>query len=167
MNVIFHAASGLGLFTRVQYSKQSFLPRALVLFFGGIICHGILDYIPHCYPLSAKWDILISTVVMAVALYLTKPHHRLLLCISFLGNIFPDLVDLGPAMVNKYLHLNLPIMQKIFPWHWKQYSGSIYDDNCGVSHVNHLLVILVVAIAVIYNWLDIDKTKHQQYDKQD
>ena len=61
-------------------------------------------------------------------------------------SIFPDLIDLGPAIANKIFGINLPILEKLFPWHWPHYSGSIYTNNCGVSTLNHFLVVFTVVV---------------------
>lgn len=68
------------------------------------------------------------------------PPARVLLSACYLGALFPDLVDLGPAIVNKRLGWSLPVV-KIFPWHWPRYSGSVYDGSRRAeSLVYHLLV---------------------------
>lgn len=55
-------------------------------------------------------------------------HNGFLLGVCFIGSLFPDLIDLGPAIANKYLGLSLPVF-KVFPWHWQEHSGSIYDGS--------------------------------------
>jgi hypothetical protein len=157
MNIIFHIATAVGLFSVVNNSPRHPLIKTGIAFFGGIILHGIIDYTPHCYPFTAKMDILISAVVIMVLLIGTTKERRLLLFICILGNVFPDLVDLGPTMVNKYLSWNLPIYDTVFPWHWKKYSGSIYDNDCVVSNYNHWTVVIGVIITVILNGFPLKK----------
>ena len=151
MNVIFHTATAVGIFTAVNTSSSHLLIKASIAFFGGIMLHGILDYTPHCYPISAKVDILISAAVIMLLLLVTTKKSKLLFIISILGNTFPDLVDLGPSMINKYLGCHIPIIDAIFPWHWKQYSGSIYRGDCIVSDFNHWVVLFGVITTVTLN----------------
>jgi hypothetical protein len=73
--------------------------------------------------------------------WLTNKRYRLITGLSFVGSLFPDLVDLSPGILNKQLGQSFPIINKIFPWHWHEYSGSIYGGDCGVSTANHLFVI--------------------------
>ena len=64
-------------------------------------------------------------------------------------------MDLLPAILNKYVGLHLPIIDKIFPWHWHDYSGSIYTQNCGVSTFNHILVVLTIAVICWFRRVDL------------
>lgn len=156
MNVLFHTATAVGLFTVVNNSSAHSVVKISIVLFGGIIMHGILDYTPHCYPLSAKTDIFISASVIAVLHFAINSEARILLYASILGATFPDLVDLGPSMVNEHLGMNIPITDTIFPWHWQKYSGSIYNENCGVSHIHHSVVILCVFTTVMRYGLPIN-----------
>jgi hypothetical protein len=94
-------------------------------FVAGLIEHGIMDYAPHSYPIPSGVDVLVSIILFTVAIALTKPQFRVLVTACFIGSIFPDLVDLGPPILNHHLGWSLPTA-KIFPWHWPQYSGSLY-----------------------------------------
>lgn len=102
--------------------------------------HGLLDYLPHAYPINSVVDVVLSLALISIMLLLTERGRWLLLGVCFIGAIFPDLVDLGPAIVNIRLGWSLPVF-KIFPWHWREYSGSIYDGSRGVeSFLYHLIV---------------------------
>lgn len=156
MNVMFHIATGLGaavLLTdthriKADASYRVIIPTAIMGFITGIIAHGALDYIPHCYPIPSKLDILLGMASIALLLYLGKGRFKWILLASLIGCIFPDLVDLLPAMLNKALDIGLPIYDKVFPWHWKTYSGSIYSGVCDVSFVNHSLVLVTVFLMI-------------------
>lgn len=118
----------------------------VLCFVTGVISHGALDYIPHCYPVNSKIDVVISSLLIMIITLLAKSKYRIIVGLTFLGCIFPDIIDLSPAILNKYVGLNLPIHRNVFPWHLHIYSGSIYSDNCGVSTFNHYLTVLVVLI---------------------
>ncbi len=154
MNIVFHTTTAIGIAVLLtdtdQFPPKSPLQRvcltATMAFVVGVISHGALDYIPHCYPFLAKIDVLLGIGMIVGMTYFSKPNYRLVVFASFIGCIFPDLIDLSPAILNKYLSLDLPILEKIFPWHWREYSGSIYNGNCGVSNINHLLTVFVVGL---------------------
>ena len=151
MNVVFHIVAGVTaavLVTdtsqvRKDANYQKILPIALFGFVIGVISHGVLDYTPHCYPVNSKIDILLGLMSIFVLLWMSKGRYKWVFLGALLGCIFPDLVDLLPAMLNKSLSLGLPEYDKFFPWHWKQYSGSIYTGECRVSFINHSLVLFL------------------------
>lgn len=66
--------------------------------------------------------------------------------LSFLGCVFPDLIDLSPGIINKQLGLSLPTFGNLFPWHLHDYSGSIYTGNCNNSTLNHILLLLTSCV---------------------
>ena len=127
---------------------QDSLPVLTVGFVTGVLLHGLLDWLPHSYPIPNSVDIVVSLILFAVALVLVKQQHRPLLCVCFLGAIFSDLVDLGPPMINKEFGWSLPVV-RVFPWHWRRYSGSIYNGSKVFdSFLLHLLVIGISAICL-------------------
>ncbi|MCC7332723.1 MAG: hypothetical protein IT232_08960 [Flavobacteriales bacterium] len=154
MNVIFHTTTAISvavLLTDTRRIEQSTTSKnvvgtSILAFTVGLISHGALDYIPHCYPINSKLDAVVSLTIIVITTWLTNKKYRLIMGLSFLGSIFPDLVDLSPAIINKQLRLNFPAFEKIFPWHLHDYSGSIYNDNCNNSTLNHILLLLTICI---------------------
>lgn len=152
MNIIFHTTTAIGVTVLVtdtvrlgdKPSLNRVIPTALYAFFIGIISHGGLDFIPHCYPINSKLDVIAGLLMILLTLRLTNRHFRTITGFASLGAIFPDLVDLGPKIVNKHLNLGLTLPDNIFPWHWHAYSGSIYNGACNVSTFNHLLLLLMI-----------------------
>lgn len=151
MNVTFHtlasfataavlSASGRGQTTHRETTGDGLI--TLSLGFGtALLLHGLLDYAPHSYPLPSGLDVALSLILLVVAIRYAKRQHRILLGVCFLGGVFPDLVDLAPALVNRHLGWALPVA-KFFPWHWRQYSGSTYDGSRALeSLLLHSLVI--------------------------
>ena len=138
MNIFFHTTAAIGLIATLNDTKNSSssnkksIQRSLVAFGVGIVSHGALDYIPHCYPINPKLDVILGLLIMISLTIKCKPNYRLIVAATFLGSIFPDLIDLSPQILNQYLGLSLPIQEKIFPWHWQKYSGSIFIDDCMV-----------------------------------
>lgn len=152
MNVLFHITTALGatvlLTDTVRLGTKPTLtqvmPTSICVFSVGIISHGALDFIPHCYPINSKVDAIAGLLMILAAMWLTNRHFRAITGLACLGSIFPDIVDLGPKIINKQLNLQLSLPDNIFPWHWQNYSGSIYNGTCSISTVNHLLLLLTV-----------------------
>ena len=156
MNVIFHTTTAIGvtvLLTNTirigdRPTTNKVIPTALCVFAIGIISHGVSDFIPHCYPINSRVDVITGLIVIFSTIWLTNRHYRLIIGLAFLGCIFPDIVDLAPKTINRHLNLGLTIPNNIFPWHWHEYSGSIYNGNCNVSTLNHLLLAISIIIAL-------------------
>lgn len=145
MNVLFHLATGLGVTAAITNTKHiertdkisETLLTSISAFFLSFIAHAILDYIPHGYPLNTKFDFLCGGVLFCLLVYLANKKYRLIVLMSLLGSVSPDLIDLLPSILNNQLRLNIPIFDKIFPWHWKEYSGSLYNaENNSISNLN-------------------------------
>ncbi len=162
MNVIFHTTTAISvaiLLTDTNRIKQSTTSEitywtSFFAFVVGLISHGALDYIPHCYPINSKFDAIAGLGMILITIWLTKKKYRLVMGLSFLGSIIPDIVDLSPGIINKQLGLSIPIIDKIFPWHFQTYSGSIYNENCNISTLNHLLLLLTILIVCYYRRTD-------------
>lgn len=166
MNVTFHTLAALAtvavLSPKIKpqnvFSVPSLKEFAVLAlgFAAGIAIHGILDYTPHNYPLPSIIDVFLSLFLLALWLVIVKPHLRLLTLVCFIGGIFPDLVDLGTAIINKRLGTNLPVV-KIFPWHWADYSGSVYDGSHPIESVVYHSAVVAAFAVVCYllrkSWL--------------
>lgn len=155
MNVLFHIAIGTSIVASssnsdVNSDKQKY-QKIFTGFLLGIISHGALDYIPHCYPINSKVDVIISLIYITIGIFITKPEWKLIFAFTILGSILPDLIDLSPRIINSILKTNLPTFDNIFPWHFHEYSGSIYTDKCGVSTINHILTIIFCGIIIWIN----------------
>lgn len=151
MNVIFHTISAIGVVAMVTDTDMG-KPAAtgnirivsVIALLSAVFLHGVLDYMPHCYPIHSKWDVIAGLcIIIAGTLVVRKPYQPIVLA-AFTGCILPDLIDLLPPILNKYLGWRLPAGQKIFPWHWKENSGSVYTGRCETSLINHLAVVLFV-----------------------
>ena len=156
MNVTFHTlaslatASVLSLNTSQSLFSVTALKRYSVGFILGVLIHGILDFLPHNYPLPSKIDLIFAIILFISAIFLSQKQNRVLIFVCFAGAIFPDIVDLAPGILNKHLWIPVPQLSfKIFPWHWKEYSGSIYDRSRNFeSFVYHSLVFLIISLLI-------------------
>ena len=163
MNVIFHTTAAIGVAVlltktdKIEHSKNTqkqVFQTSVFTFIVAVLSHGLLDYIPHCYPINSKIDAFLGLIIIFATIFLTNRRYRLIVALSFLGSIFPDLVDLLPTILNKQFGLNLPEMGKIFPWHWRSFSGSIYVKDCQISTLNHVLVLSIIGIVCWLNKTD-------------
>jgi hypothetical protein len=158
MNIIFHTLTGLATTAVLSSTDKGADPSGWKMqwhswmlalgFIAGILVHGLLDISPHCYPIKSTTDLALSLLFFIILFIIVCPRYRLLLCISFIGSVLPDIVDLGPAMLNRRLGWSLPVA-KIFPWHWHRFSGSIYDGSRGAISVLCHLAVIASSIALL------------------
>ena len=154
MNIIFHTTAAIGIAVLLTERNEidnspnikNVFEASIFAFTLGIISHGVLDYIPHCYPINSKFDVILGLIIIITTTFWANINYRPVIVLSFIGSIFPDLVDLLPNIINKQFGFHLLIVNKVFPWHWSNYSGSIYRNDCNVSTMNHVLLILTVGI---------------------
>lgn len=152
MNVLFHTTTAFGiavLFTHTKSKKPS-IATGIFIFMIGILSHGILDTIPHCYPIPSKIDASLGLLMITIVSWRCNKKYRILVLSSFIGCIAPDLIDLSPAIINKQLGWSLPVFDKVFPWHFKQFSGSVYTHDCTISNINHTILLLALGTACWY-----------------
>ena len=158
MNVTFHAIAGIATAAALSFkpndikdsSISSAIIKCLAGFVIGISIHGVLDFLPHEYPFRPAFDVLLALSLLTAAFVLTQKQNRFLLTVCFLGQIFPDLVDLGPAILNKYFGLALLFSGKIFPWHWQKFSGSIYDGSRRIESMLYHATLLLSSGCLLY-----------------
>ncbi len=155
MNVLFHTVSAIGVAAMVTdtsviqpgNSRLTMIVAAIALL-SAVFFHGVLDYLPHCYPLSSKWDVIIGFGIMVAGALVVRKPYRPIVSAAFAGCVLPDVIDLLPSILNKYLGWQLPVTHKLFPWHWKENSGSVYNGNCETSFFNHWSLIIFVLLMV-------------------
>lgn len=119
-------------------------------FLAGIVIHGALDLLPHNYPLSPPIDVFVALGLIGLTGILVQKRNRLLVVICFFGALFPDIFDHGPLIAARRFGIAVPHLPfKIFPWHWKEYSGSIYDGRNWVTSLLGHVVIAGFSLAAI------------------
>lgn len=154
MNVLFHLTAGFGIALALcnVVPKPKVWPTAATGAFIAFISHALLDYTPHCYPINSKIDVIAGFILLLTLSFFARKKYRLIMFATLSGSILPDVIDLLPAILNKQLHLQLPVYNKFFPWHWKIYSGSIYNGSCGTSHINIAMVGMAAGIIIILKY---------------
>jgi hypothetical protein len=154
MNIFFHVTTAVGIAVALTDTAKTDTKKAVLItgaaaFVTGVLVHGILDYMPHTYPFAAKVDAILGLLIIAVTLFFTNRRYVWIMALAFLGCVFPDLVDLSVPIVNKYTGLSLPVGDKIFPWHQKENSGSIFTGHSTASDINHVAVLLITVIVCL------------------
>lgn len=163
MNVIFHLSTAFSIaviYTDKVQQKRNHKSQVFTYLSAltlSLLSHGILDMTPHCYPINAKLDVVIGSFAILSTFWLIRPTHKLFFCGCLFFSILPDIIDLSPQIANSHLGFHLPIYQHIFPWHWKIFSGSIYNKSCLYSNIIHFLLICLL-IFIFYK-----KRRNLQY----
>ncbi len=133
MNVTFHVLGSIATASVLSLKPADKIfnfQKLTIGFITGVLLHGVLDYLPHSYPFNSRFDIIFALILFIISSFVTQKQNRLLVLVCFAGAVFPDVIDLGGEIVNK--HLGIPVLHlsyNIFPWHWKEYSGSVYDGS--------------------------------------
>lgn len=114
--------------------------------------HGVLDALPHYYPLPSAADAIVSILLVAAFLALVPRATRLPFLLVALAALLPDLVDHLPDDLRKYAGLPIPEIPNFFPWHWRSGSGS-WPGRTGPlwleSLVNHAIVLAFCATSIV------------------
>ncbi len=154
MNVLFHLTTGFGIALAIcnEAVKPKIWATAATGAFIAFVSHALLDYTPHCYPINSKIDVIAGFISLLALIFFARKECRLIIFATLSGAILPDLIDLLPAILNQQFNLGLPIYNKIFPWHWKIYSGSIYNDSCSASHINIAMICTSVGALMILKY---------------
>jgi hypothetical protein len=158
MNVAFHELVGIAI---AQETGARLGTRAggrrdrvawTVAFTLAVLSHGVLDALPHYYPFSSVMDGVVSLVLVGGWLLLVPRWLRWPLFAMCVAALLPDIVDHFPKDVRRHLHLDLPVLPNLFPWHWHSGSGSLEGSTGPLwreSLTNHVIVLAFCATAIV------------------
>jgi hypothetical protein len=158
VNVAFHELVGIAIAqeTGARLGTRESGKRApvawTVAFVLAVLSHGILDALPHYYPLPSAVDGVVSITLVAAWLLLVPRWMRWPLFAIGFGALLPDIVDHLPKDLHRHLHLDLPVLPNLFPWHWRTDSGSLTGRTGPLwreSLTNHLIVLAFCATAIL------------------
>lgn len=118
-----------------------------------LFLHGVLDYLPHWYPFPSGIDLLLAVTMSIVAFGFTERTEWTLVAASLIGAVLPDIIDLGPTLIEVLFGLSIPSLPfKLFPWHWEKYSGAVYDGSNGtISAVLHISIVVITGL-ILFLW---------------
>jgi hypothetical protein len=149
MNTTFHMLAVAVGAACSRWETRHEIARLGLGFAMSVLLHGVMDVTPHSYPINSALDVVLGLAIAASAVFLARRAVRPLLVGCCLGSIFPDLVDLAPAIINRHTGLSLPTTE-FFPWHWKTYSGSLYGGTRNIESWLYHLIVVVIAASSIY-----------------
>ena len=147
MNLIFHTVFSISTVPicakKIAEGKKP-IKYLTLAFVGNIIGHGIMDLIPHNYPLTRNTDVLISFGIFFLSAMFMKKKYISSLLFCFLGGVLPDLIDKAFFPIVGLGHF------KIFPWHWATTINFFYNQyfnlfNQSINIVFKIFNILVLA----------------------
>jgi hypothetical protein len=160
VNVTFHELAGLAIAQETAAhlgppdgAGRGARAAAWAVAFGlGVLSHGILDALPHYYPLKGIEDAIGALALVAVWLWRAPRWMKLPLLAVCLAAVLPDAIDLLPADLNRDFGWHLPADHRVFPWHWRAGSGSWrgrWGPDWRVSLTNHLIVLAFCGTALV------------------
>jgi hypothetical protein len=160
LNVAFHALAGLAIGqTAACQAARAARPGAraaiaAAAFVLGVMSHGVLDGLPHEYPLRWLGETITSLTLVTTWMVITRPGYRALPLIAIAGALLPDVIDHVPEDLNRHLGTHLPVWPNVFPWHHRGGSGSLSGvvprDARIASIANHVIVVAFCAATL---WL--------------
>jgi hypothetical protein len=111
-------------------------------FISNIIMHGIMDLVPHNYPVTTITDVTISFVFFFLSIIFVKREFVPPVFFCFLGGILPDLIDKGFFRILKMNNL------KLFPWHWTDVINFFYKRYSAHTWMFMTFNILAIVASV-------------------
>jgi len=123
VNLIFHTVFSVStspVISKKIVKSDKTLKYLGLGFISNIIMHGVMDLVPHDYPITTMMDVFISFALFFLAIIFVKKEFRSAVFFCFLGGALPDLVDKGFFRV---LRMN---SIKLFPWHWSNVINFFY-----------------------------------------
>ena len=151
MNLIFHTVFSIStapICAKYIGEGNKKIKYLTLGFAGNIIGHGIMDLIPHNYPLTRNTDLLVSCGIFLLSMIVVKKEYVSSVFYCFLGGVFPDLIDKAflPIIGLNYL--------KIFPWHRANIINLFYNQYVKLPFIifkmfNVLAIILSFGIFLV------------------
>jgi hypothetical protein len=151
MNLIFHTVfsiSTVPICSKKITESNKPIKYLTLGFVGNIIGHGIMDLIPHDYPLTRNTDVLISFGIFLLSMIFVKKEYVSSVFFCFLGGALPDLIDKALLPIIGFSHL------KFFPWHWTTIINFFYNlyfnlFNQFISTVFKTVNSLVIIVSLV------------------
>ena len=151
MNLVFHTIFSIStspICAKKIVEGDKPLKYLALGFIGNIIGHGVMDLVPHNYPLTMKTDLPISFTIFLLSIIFVKKEFLTSVFFCFLGGALPDLIDKGflPIVgINNF---------KIFPWHWYTIINFFYDwyfANAWLFKIFNILSIIICICLLLLN----------------
>lgn len=98
LNLVFHTAFSIStssVLSKNIEQKHSTIKYLVMGFIGNILVHGVMDLIPHNYPIQTKFDILFSVAMFLLTIIIVNKKFVPMGFCCFLGGALPDIIDKG------------------------------------------------------------------------
>jgi hypothetical protein len=159
VNVAFHELAGVALAQETAAWLEARPPTAppsrvawLLAVGLAVLSHGILDALPHYYPLPSAVDVAVSLALVAGGLAAFPRGRRWWLLAVCLAAVLPDIIDHVPDDLHRHVSPSIPVPPNLFPWHWLTGSGSLTGRTGPLwreSLTNHVIVVAFCAVAIV------------------
>jgi len=150
MNLIFHTV--LSVSTSLIFAKKIVKTDKSIKYLGlgfisNIIMHGVMDLVPHNYPVTTMADISISFTFFLLSIIFVRREFLTPVFFCFLGGVLPDLIDKGFFRV---LRINI----KLFPWHWTNVINFFYKWYFNHTWLFITSNILAIVVSICLLWIN-------------
>ncbi len=123
MNLVFHTVFSIStspIFVKKIVETDKFFKYLSLSFLSNIFMHGVMDLVPHNYPVKTIIDVGISFIFFLLSIIFIRSKLLTPAFLCFLGGILPDLIDKGVFQILRMNNL------KLFPWHWADVINFFY-----------------------------------------
>jgi hypothetical protein len=123
MNLLFHTVFSVStspVISKKTVRTDNTLKYLGLGFISNIVIHGVMDLVPHDYPITTMIDVFVSFALFFLVIIFVKREFRIPVFFCFLGGALPDLVDKGLFRVLRMNNI------KLFPWHWSNVINFFY-----------------------------------------
>lgn len=159
MNITYHTMVGIASSSVIakKYSTKDnkkdnykILKVIIIGIIVNILLHGVLDLIPHNYPISLMNDIILVLCLSIFSIIFIKKKYRILTLSCICGSILPDIID-------KFIvKIVLNSKNYLFPWHdsevvnkfYKIYIKFISVEYYGLMNI--LITLIFLGVIIFY-----------------
>jgi len=150
MNLVFHTAFSVStstFFTKKVDKTDKTVKYLSIGFASNVIMHGVMDLLPHNYPVSTFVDVFVSFAFFLFSILFIKREYITTVGLCFLGGVLPDLIDKGLFRILRIRSF------KLFPWHWPNVINYFYKWYIHAS-LFKIFNILALLVSVILLWIN-------------
>lgn len=149
MNITYHTMVGIASSSVIakKYNKKSNNNLLKVIIIGiivNILLHGVLDLIPHNYPISLMSDIILVLFLSILSIIFIKKKYRILTLSCICGSILPDIID------KFILKIVLNSNTYLFPWHNSEIVNKFYQIYIKFISVEYYGVMNILITVIFF-----------------
>ncbi|WP_142414294.1 hypothetical protein [Hathewaya massiliensis] len=144
MNLTYHTLVGVTTSTVISNNNHNInIKNIWIPILLNILLHGLMDIIPHNYPLSLFIDcVFTSILILLVLIFFNKRKYKITLICVF-GAIIPDIID---KLIIKYLlHSN----NYLFIFHKSKFINRFYGMYLKMISGQYFWVLNITNIIIV------------------